>query len=273
MVGATAGAFIAYAMVKGDSQNDQQPRSQDRITYRTIEYPAGSEVGQSRPASRVLIQNTPPHYGSVYSGNHGVRALAPPPRDNLPVPSSAHSHYTVVSGPRSHPSDAPRGPIVMVDNDIRSRTSSNRDPARQDDLNRPPPSAPVAEVRMTRDVPLPAHSQPSRYSRATSATVKDPGPRKSVIVEPENDFAPSVAPHDSISQVSSRMSKDSGRSKRHHSSHHGRSKAGSKSGKSHEGRASKSGSKHHSKMGEVVEDVVSMIKGVSIKESEHRSRH
>jgi len=277
VVGATAGAFIAYAMVKGDSENHQQPRIRERITYRTIEVPAEYEVGQSRPVTRVPTQYARQRCGSFADGNSGARALTigpPSPRAKTLIPSSAHSHHSARSDPLSYHAASQRGPIVMIDNDTRSRASSARNTFRQGDLAHLPPSAPVTEVRLARDVPLPAHSQASRYTRATSATVNDKPHNKTAIIESREKLLPSVSPHDSISQAGTSISRDSGRSKHRHSSHHGRSKAASRREKDHEGgRVCKAGSKHHSKVGDMVEDVVSMVKGTSINDGEHRSRH
>ncbi len=269
-VGATAGAFIAYAMVKGDSENHQQPRIKERITYRTVEIPAEYEVSQSRPINRIPIQDAHSRYGSFTDGNPGARALTigpPPPRAETIV-QSAHST------PQSFQAASQRGPIVMIDNDTRSRAACGRNTAGQERLAHAPPSAPVTEVRIARDVPLPVQNQASQYSRATSATVKNRVHTKALVIESQENLLPSIAPHDSISQVSTRNSRDDTRSKRHHSSHHSRSKTDSRSQKGHGGSgASKAGSKHHSIVGNMVDDVVSIIKGTSIKDSEHRSRH
>lgn len=164
---------------------------------------------------------------------------------------------------------------MFIDNeqDSRSRAASARETVREEHLARPPPSAPVTEVILARDVPLPARSRASRYSQASSTTVKAKAHSKAATESREN-IPPSVAPDDSISQVSTRISRDNGRSKKRHSSHHGRSKVGSRSERNYRGeRESRAGSKHRSKVGEVMEDVVSMIKGTSIKGSEHRNRH
>lgn len=268
VVGATAGAFIAYAMVKGDSENHQQPRFQERITYRTVDIPPQYELGQSRPITRVPIQDTHSRYGSFADGNHEARALAIgplPPRAETLVPHS---------NPQSSRAASQKGSIMMIDKDRRSYAASGRNTVVREGLAHPPPSAPVTEVRMARDIPFPPHSQPSQYSRATSVTVKNRAHTKAPMTESREKLLPSLAPRDSISQVSTRVSRDSARLKRRHSSHHGRSKTGSRSQKDHEdGGASKAGSKHHSKVGNMVEDVVNIIKGTSIKDSEHRSKH
>jgi hypothetical protein len=276
-VGATAGAFIAYAMVKGDSANRQQLPSAQRITYRTIEVPAEYEGRHFSSTTRVPIQATHTHYGSFADGNPGTRALTigpPPPRVETLLASSAHLHNTAYSNPQKFQVASQRSPIVMIDNDARSRVSSGRKTIRQEGTANPPPSAHVTVVRSARDVPLPAHSQASQYSRATSTTVNNRANTKAPKIEPRENLLPSIAPHDSISQVSTNKSRDGTRSKHRSSSHHGRSQTGSRSQKNDGGReASKAGSKYHSKVGNMVEDVVSVIRGTSIKDNEHRRRH
>ena len=266
VVGATAGAFIAYAMVKGDSENHRAPRIQERITYRTIEAPI------DRPITRIPIQDSRSLHDPFISGNSGVRTIGPPPaRAETLISKSEHSQHPSHSDVRSKIASSRDGPIVMIDNEQGSCSpaSSGRKTVRQKESFHLPPSAPITEVRTARDVPLPARSQASRYSRASSATIRDP---KAPPIESRNETRPlsSVAPNDSISQVSTKMSRHSGggRSKHHHSSHHGgRSKSGH--GSEREYRSADGGSR--SKVGDMVDDVVSVIKGTSIKGSKRGS--
>ena len=274
VVGATAGAFIAYAMVKGDSESSPSPKAQETITYRTIEAPI-----EYRPGTRIPIQDANSTHRSLANGNSTIRTIGPPPaRAETLVSKSGRSLNS--GGPRgqSYKVVSRDGPIVMVDNEqiSKSRASSTRYTVKQQNPINANPSAPVTEVRLARDVPLPTRSQNSRYSQATSATTiqgqaKAP-PRENPAPPPLP--LPSLAPSDSISQVSTRKSTGSGHSKHHHSSSHHGGRSGKsdhrKSEKEYEVRkaSSKAGSKH--KMGEMVDDVVNIIKGTSMKESEHR---
>ena len=268
VVGATAGAFIAYAMVKGNSESFTPLRAQERITYRTIEAPIEYN---SRPVTRIPIQNGRSIHGSLAHGDSAIRTIGPPlPRAETLISKSEHSRDSASPRMQSYKVVSQNGPIIMVDNeqDSRSRASSGRHTIKPQNSIHATPSAPVTEVRLARNVPLPTRSQPSRYSHATSASVQKATPP---LVEPRQNPLPSLAPSDSISQVSSRKSRDSGHSKHHHTSYHGgRSKSGRKVEKEYEvSRGGKAGSKH--KVGEMVDDVVNIIKGTSIKGSEHRS--
>jgi len=275
LVGATAGAFIAYAMVKGDSENKQPAKIHERITYRMIEAPVEYDISQPRSITRIPIEDARSQHGSFANGNSGVRTIGPSPtRAETLVPASEHSRHSKHSGGgdlRSYKAPSRGGPIIMIDNEQaneRSRASSGRKTVKQQDLTRSPPSAPITEVRTAKEIPLPARSQASRYSKASSATIKDPtrGPP----MEPRESLLPSVAPNDSISQVSTRISRNSGRSKPHRSSHHGRSDSRYRNQREYEGeRKSKAGSRH--KVGDMVDDVIRVVKGTSIKGSERRS--
>ena len=262
VVGATAGAFIAYAMVKGASEDSQPTKIRERVTYRTIEAPAEYHTIQSRPTIRIPIEDSRSHHDPLANRSSAVHTIVtPPPRAETLATTAQHSRHSDTRGYKVVSSRD--GPIVMIDNeanDPRSHAPSNRTAVLPPTATHAPPSAPVTEVRIARDVPLPTHSQASRYSRGTSATAKPPSKAPAPLVEePREKPLPSVVPNDSISQVSTRRSKDSGRSKHHRSSHHGRSKEGHRSEREYEGRRG-------SKVGDIVDDVVGALKGTSIKE-------
>ena len=265
VVGATAGAFIAYAMVKGDSENRQAPEIQERITYRTIEAP----IEQNQHTTRIPISDAPSYHTTLPNSKSGARTLtieSPPLRIERHVPSQ----HPGTSEPRSYREPPHNEPIMMIDNDpdTRSRTSVGRKTIRQVETSHLPPSAATAtEVRIAREVPLPATAAPgSRYSRASSATIKDQTTK--MPAERYEPALPSVVPDDSISQVSTRRSRDSRREKHHHR-HRSEEDVRSRRGITYEGR-SKAGSKQKSRVGDMVEDVVSVIRGTSSKGGQER---
>ena len=267
VVGATAGAFIAYAMVKGASEDSQPTKIHERVTYRTIEAPAKYDIVQPRPITSIPIEYSHSHHDPLANRNSAVRTIvAPSARAETLATTSHHSRHSDTPGYKVVSSRD--GPIVMIDNeanDARSHAPSTRTAIRPPSASHAQPSAPVTEVRIARDVPLPTHSQASRYSRGTSATVKQPSQAPAPLVEePREKPLPSVAPDDSISQASTGRSKGSGRSKHHRSSHHGRSREGHRSEREYEGRRG-------SKVGDLVDDVVGALKGTSIKGVERRS--
>ncbi|KAL6721271.1 hypothetical protein ACLMJK_000373 [Lecanora helva] len=282
VVGATAGAFIAYAMVKGASEDSQPAKVQERITYRAVEAPAGYNAVQPRPVTRIPIEDSRSHHDPYTTRNSAVHTIAPAPaRAETIHTTSQHSKHT--DDPSYKIINSREGPIVMVDNeqnDTRSRAPppsrhttvppSHHTTIRQPAVAAPPPSAaPITEVRIAKDVPLPSHSQTSRYTRGTSATVRPRSPKQSPPNESREIPLPSVAPDDSISQVSTRISRDSGRSKRHHHSshhHHGHGKSERKSEREYEDRRSS-----RSKVGDMVEEVVGALKGTSLRGSEART--
>lgn len=261
MVGATAGAFIAYAMVKGDSENHQQPEERKSITYRTIEVPA-YEAKQPKFLTQIPIQDAYQPYDSPTQSKSSPYTIAsgrtaPKAQAFIPASASQQPRHPGYSGTQNYSHSSRDGPIIMIDNerDSRSRASLNRHPVKQKEYIKSTLSAPGTEVRIARDVPLPTYSQASHYSKSYHTTSKrDPAPLQPVL--------PPIAPEDSISQVSSRGSKQSGRTKHHHTSHHGGSKLSAKG----EGSKASKG-----KVGDMMDDVVNLIKGSSVKGSEHRS--
>lgn len=272
VLGATAGAWVAYAMVKGDSDNHPRPVTQDKIVYRTIDAPVKHDAGQTKSTIQIPILDAHSSHPSSADGKSGARTLAigpPQPKAETLSPSAAYSRHSNRSDARSQREVSKTGPILMVDNDqdSRSRASSSKKTIRLADVA---PSAPATEIRIARDVPLPAYSQASRYSRATSTTNKAKGaPTQSV-----ESLLTSVVPNDSVSQASTRRSRDGGRSKHQYSTHHDGSKSGIKADREYESsRASKAEEKKASKLGDMVDDVVGIIKGPASKSGGHRSTH
>lgn len=201
ILGATAGAVVAYAMTKGDSESHQQPHIERKITYRTIEAPAAQDLVRQD----ALVRN-----GSLPNSNSVVRTIpidsSPRTRVNTLPPSSEHSRRSSPTVVRS----ADAGPVIQTKNGTRisigapqgsraSLTSSSSKTIRQADLSPKQPT--VITVKSAKDIPLPASMVSSRE--------RD---------EPKLDDR-SVHPNDSVSQVSTRRD---GKSK-----HHG---GGSKSG-------------------------------------------
>ena len=218
ILGATAGAVVAYAMTKGDSESHQQPHTQRTITYRTIEAPAGQDLVRQD----VLARN-----GSLPNSNSVARALpidsSPRSRVNTLPPSSEHSRRSSPTVVRS----ADAGPVIQTNNGTRisvvepqgsrvSHTSSSSKTVRKADLSPQPPT--VITVKSAKDIPLPASMVSTRE-------------REELKIDDR-----SVHPHDSVSQVSSRRD---GKSK-----HHGGSRAGSDKDHGHKSeKASKAGSR------------------------------
>ena len=238
VAGATAGAFIAYAMVKGSSENHKPINVQKPITYRTIEAPIYDESH-----GRYILNDAPPRLQA--------RSYGP----TLVSKGSHESHYSVASR---------NGPIVMIDNEraLPSHASSGSRTVRQAEIVKTSSLPPPPGTKLSREAPLPTPSQYFRGSRAADSKIR----QQTTTMPALQSHAPSVTPNDSISQVSSRKSSESERARRRHTSQHGGSKAGTKSVKRHEGsKASKAESKQQHGVGAMVEDVVSMIKGTSIK--------
>lgn len=218
ILGATAGAVVAYAMTKGDSESHQPTQIQRKITYRTMEAPAAHDLVRQD----VLVRNS-----SLPISNSVVRTIpmdsSSRSRVNTLPPSSEHSRRSSPTVVRS----ADAGPVIQTNNGTRisvvepqgsraSHTSSSSRTVRKADA---PPQAPtVITVKTAKDIPLPASMVSGRE-------------REELKIDER-----SVHPHDSVSQVSSRRD---GKSK-----HHGGSKAGSDRDYGHKSEnASKAGSR------------------------------
>ncbi len=212
VLGAAAGGLIMYAISKGDEQSTQQPEPQKIITYRTIEAPPAQ--GYS-PFNRTPEFKTYSKRGNVVNSGSGSRPIP------IKAPLRTHNETTIPRSEYSH--DSRNGDEAVLSNGSRrlaaeprpsrtSQVSSSQRTVRQADLIPLPPSAPATEVRSARNVPLP-------YSVATSRASRDKERAEKV-----------VSPHDSISQVSTKRSKASGKSKHHREEDEHRSSRGSKAG-------------------------------------------
>ena len=235
IIGATAGAVVAYAMSKGDSENHQQPQTQSKITCRTIEAPPAQD------AVRVETITRDSDHGSY--ANHSSLANSRPTSRGLPIESVPRTYVETLTNPSEHSRRSYRsvvrrkdaGPVVQTNGGTRisavepqgsraSHACSNRTIRQADMIPLPPSVATQARsARSARDVPLPS-------SQATSLASK-------VKEDSRLDVKSSVHPHESVSQVSTRRS---GRSKHHHSG----SRSGSEKGHGHK---SEKGSKADSK--------------------------
>ena len=236
ILGATAGAVVAYAMSKGDSESHQQPQTQSKVTYRTIEAPPAQDVVRVETITR----NS--NHGSY--ANHSSLANSRPTSRGLPIESVPRTYVKTLVDPSEHSrrsyhtvvrrEDA--GPVVQTNGSTQisvgepqglraSHASSNRTIQQAEKMPLPPSVA--TQARSARDVPLPS-------SQATSLASK-------VKEDSRLDVKSSVHPHESVSQVSTRRS---GKSKHHH----GGSRSGSEKGHGHKSeKGSKAGSKAGSK--------------------------
>lgn len=247
LLGAAAGAAVAYAMTKAEDENDRAKAPQT-MTYQAVEaptsQPAPSAIGppesyarsmrhpmqhpavqqieyphhppssavrsnsfnhtpfvENRPASQ--IDAAPAHLGTL------IETFIPPSEvARYPPRSFARSHTdSIIQPPRS------QAPSTISRPAESSRASSAAQTITPANLSSSSRSA-VTEVRLARDMPLP-------QSRSTSiAGERGLGYSQSVLG--------SVAPSDSVSQVGSKTSTGSKRSKHHSttSSKSRRSKAG-----------------------------------------------
>lgn len=235
LLGAAAGAVVAYAMTKGEEETTDATVSRT-VTYQNVEAPKSqvakpmeisrrsyvqTEVSQVRPA--VFQQIEYPSYPTTVAGvsnkSHHIAAseLAPMLRTIAAAPNLGTLIDTFI--PPSEVSRHPPQPIVRSHTDSIIQPSGNRGSSsisRPSKLSRAssaaititPANFPqsqrsvVTEVKVAREVPLP-------YSRETSVLGGEE-PR----IEIESVLG-SVAPSDSVSQAGSRKSKSSRRSKRH----------------------------------------------------------
>lgn len=168
---------------------------QKKVAYRTVEAPVIYELVQPDNDSHVR------EYSRVSSKSSHHAIAAPPlphPYIENSTPRSEHSHHSSRSVTRSHvdsvtsPPNVTKISILDSENSRASHTSSYGKTARQSDY------IPITEVRSAKDVPLP-------HSRVTG----------SVTEERQESRAGkcSLSPRESVSQVSTRRSGASVRSK------------------------------------------------------------
>ena len=234
LLGAAAGAFVAYTMTKGEEENLRTPTTQT-ITYQTI------EANSSRGPPSVLSSRrsyTPPtalrelEYTSVPKSAIG-RSEGPEITllsDRLPEPAASAGKLlasTLIDTfiPPSEIRPFPPHRVARSHTDSVIRGSSITQPSRSASGHpktshaysavktvtqadpRPPLRAPaVTEIKLAEEVPLPSSGAASHVSRRT--TTSQP-------VDPDmKSELRSVAPSDSVSQAGSKRSKGSKRSAR-----------------------------------------------------------
>ena len=236
LLGAAAGAAVAYAMTKGEEESSDAAVSK-KVTHQTIEAPypqiihsavgsrhstAQSEASQSRPLAPPQIEypNYPASVASYSTkSSHAaaselapvLRAIAAAPKlgtliDTF-IPPSEVSRHPPQPIARSHTDSVIQYPGSQVLSSISrpskpSRASSAAITITPANFSQPQRSV-VTEVKVARDVPLPS-------SRATSVSGGDPRIETGSVLG-------SVAPSDSVSQAGSKKSRSSRRSKRHSS--------------------------------------------------------
>ena len=306
LLGAAAGAAVAYAMTKGEEES-QNVSASKQVLYQAIE--------AARPA---LARSVTDPGRSCAPSNFSHNSRIEPRELEYPRPTISHTSHGVQShvsssnqrpGPLAigsplkvstlidtfvPPSEVQRfrpqslvrsrtdgvahvssGNIVSDEpprhSDSRSRVSSARTITQANFRQRQPPSV-VTEIRTARGVPLPE----SKASSTTSS--RAPSLRRLVLEGGHDDdtrnVLESVAPSDSISQAGSKRSKGSRRSSRHSSRHRSeksreRRKHRDDDGDSH---ASKSTARHGRRSPERKKgSVVSLPMRPASKASVHRS--
>lgn len=292
LLGAAAGAAVAYAMTKNEegggkttgnvalqmveaarshlapsvngSQRSGTHSSASRISQtggQALEYPP-SQVS----AIRSIASYQAP---SLHEPFNGLTITAPPPPQTSTlidtfVPPSEVPRYRRHSLSRSQTDGAIPPSTHLSSRSKLSRASSAAETVTQADLVPSRRSSIVTEIRHARDVPLPA-------SKATSVSSKIESNLRRMVLVPRQEkdngtVLDSVAPSDSISQAASKRSRASRRSSRHGSraSSHRRDEEGSQaSEKTVKPGESKTGSRRAS--------VVSLPPKPSTKASVHRS--
>lgn len=243
LLGAAAGAAVAYAMTKAEDESHKitAPRT---IMYQAVEVPnfqpTSSVISHRESCARSMGQPTKhpvvqqieyPHHPPSIAARSGVLDRAPLLQDRpapqiaaAPVqmgtlidtfiPPSEVARYPSRSFARSHTDSIlqpPRSQVLSV----RSRPPqpSRASSAAQTivPMNLPPsPRSVVTEVRLARDMPLP--------NSRTGSVARDIGHGYS------QSILGSVAPSDSVSQAGSKKSNGSRRSK-HHGSTSGKSRS------------------------------------------------
>ncbi|KAL8915534.1 MAG: hypothetical protein Q9171_000099 [Xanthocarpia ochracea] len=264
LLGAAAGAAVAYAMTKGDEGSN---KSLENITYQAVEAaktqlaPSATGTQTSHPQTTfsgtsqrgLAITDYPRSQPSIAS--HDARSVQPSSRHNqtnqltIAAPPTPLAQASTLIDTFVPPSEVPRYHRHSV---IRSQTdgvipssrssrasshmSSRPGPSRaysstktmtQADLVHPRHSSIVTEFRHPKEVPLPSSKPSSVVSRL------EPDLRRMVLDHSKHSrddgtVLESVAPSDSISQVGSIGSKGSRRVGRH-------SSGGSKDGGSQDG--------------------------------------
>ncbi|KAI4154025.1 MAG: hypothetical protein LQ341_000450 [Variospora aurantia] len=252
LLGAAAGAAVAYAMTKGDENSN---KTAGNIVYQVVEAArsqlAPAADGEQRSCRQSLVsQKEPPTFEnprSQVSGGQSIASYGAPsshkPRNHLTIAAPPPPHASTLIDTFVQPSEVPRyrrhsisrsqtdGAIPSSRHSVASshlssrfkpsRASSASKTVTQADLTPSGRSSIVTEIRHPKDTPLPD-------SKATSVTSKLESDLRRMVLDPGRNeetgtVLGSVAPSDSVSQAGSKRSRRSRRSSRHSSrpgSHH-----------------------------------------------------
>ena len=249
LLGAAAGAAVAYAMTKGEAESLQSPITQT-ITYQTVDaaetqrtpstassrrsFPPASSSHVSRNTVREIDYPQAPVSGSGHSVlSHQQRTPkyleAPKPSVGQVlastlietfIPPTEVRHKLPHAMARSQTDSIVQQSRAIQDFDLisqhsrQSRRSSAAKTVTMKDFAAPPKTLIGTEAGLAKDIPLPISAAASSTSRHLEAAGEpDLGLRSEL---------GSVAPSDSVSQAGSRRSKTSKRSSRHGHSKLGR---------------------------------------------------
>lgn len=253
LLGAAAGAAVAYAMTKAEAQDANNEAATHTITYRTVEHPGAPSQSNPEQASQECSSRRPCSLnGTDLSCRTPIRALNYPQVDRSTVSqseasfiSSTRRNYTksktpprLVNIPASTfietfipPSEVPRYPQMQLarhthaDVVLASSPTIASQPSKR---SRSSHASSAAETVIAHgQVPKATHSPPSEgirsavhkplpSSKATSVVSRRTGDKEAREGASHPVIAESIAPSDSISQVGSmsRRSKASKRSSR-----------------------------------------------------------
>lgn len=257
LLGAAAGAAVAYAMTRAEEESPPKVAEPRIISYRTIEAP-------KPPVAQSVVESRQPYVESVlsYIPRTVVQQIEyPKPPASVVRSRSAKSHHTANSArtldpqpiaapppPRSTlintfipPSEVPRyprpAPLVRSHTDGQIRSSASHALSSSSGTSRhskaPPSSSsaahtitpadfiPAAPASVVTEVRI-ARDLPLPDSRAASTLLLADPPNSNA----SNGGGGSVAPSDSISQAGSKKSRHSRRSRRNSSSGHGHGPGG-----------------------------------------------
>ncbi|KAL8938523.1 MAG: hypothetical protein Q9216_003853 [Gyalolechia sp. 2 TL-2023] len=291
LLGAAAGAAVAYAMTKGEESNNQASSS---IAYRIVEtarthlapstaasqssYPQSSSSCNPRKEPQAVESRR-----SQLSAGHGAGSYqassSHKPTDRLTITAPPPPQASTLIDTFVPPSEVPRyrhnlisrsqtdGAFPSLKHSLAPSHSSRSKPSRtysaSKTVTRADPMASkvssiVTEIRNPRDVPLPA-------SKVTSVASGREFDLRRTVLDPSQDVDigtvhDSVAPSDSISQAGSRKSGGSKRSSRSRRGHDGGSEAS-------EGTVKARGSRSRSRRA----SIMSLPLRPSNKKSAHRS--
>ncbi|KAL8668219.1 MAG: hypothetical protein Q9202_000197 [Teloschistes flavicans] len=247
LLGAAAGAAVAYAMTKGDEGGSQVLGN---LAYQAVEAARSTGSQQSNPQSTTSYVPKRELQGLGYPRSQLSVVNRSETSQSTALPGGSTNRLTITAPPPPQastlietfipPSEVPRyrrrsisrsqtdGALPSSKNSrVSSHATSQSKPSRassaamtgtQADKIPSGRSSVVTEVRQPREVPLPS-------SKATSIVTRSESDLRRRVLDPERHddigtVIDSVAPSDSISQADSKRSRASKRSNRH-SSHAG----------------------------------------------------